>query len=773
MRKKRLLFICLACFFVFPSESLALNCNYTVNSVTGLLDAKNEIRSLNNNMTQDIIVCLKGGKYFLDNTISFGPDDSGTNGHDVVYKNYPDEEPIIIGGQRITNWQQHSGNIYKANVGSWRFYTLMENGVPCTSARHPNSGYLAVETVVDADTFIYESGKIPSFDYDDAQIYLKGGGVSRAEWWGEILPIVSINAGSREINVERHVEPFQKAPIWPKNRYYVRGSLDFLDEAGEYYLDQSAGYLYYWPRVSSIANREIIAPKVKRIIELKGVSVSSRVENIHFEGLTLQLSDSVGGYWHASFWGDSQYDIDEGLLYMRNARNIKVENCIFQNAGVDGISMHDYIQNVIINGNRIENIGRVGILLRGLEGGPDVPGDPDDNYVNKNNIISNNYLANGYLEYVDGSKLWFGDGVVHAAINLYQSGDNKIVHNEIIHWPYTGIHVASEQYSHIAIDYPCDAAPPNYNCWQYLHSRNNYIAFNEISYVMEDSEDGGGIYYRGGGRGGIIDNNRIHDIRSPVPGLEAANGIYLDDFACYATVKNNIIYNIGGSYGEAMTLKGPSNTVTNNIFVDNTVGRYGHPIDFFEAGSDTTDTDITKNIFYRQEGGYYLYYFYIWRSSRVDEVDRNLFYYPEGDYYVKMGHTGSTVDLADWQALGYDQHSIVADPKFIDRDNHNYRLQSDSPALKPPINFQQIDQSKIGLCGSPWNSKTNCPGLGAVSPTSTSTPAPSCPRRQEGNLNCDLAGLIDELDLAFLLANWDSSGGGSFLNTLLNNWKVK
>ncbi|MBL7078596.1 hypothetical protein ISS42_02985 [Candidatus Shapirobacteria bacterium] len=48
----------------------------------------------------------------------------------------------------------------------------------------------------------------------------------------------------------------------------------------------------------------------------------------------------------------------------------------------------------------------------------------------------------------------------------------------------------------------------------------------------------------------------------------------------------------------------------------------------------------------------------------------------------------------------------------------------------------------------------------------------SCPNGSLGNLNCDSQGLIDELDLAFLLANWDSSGGGSFLNTLLNNWKT-
>jgi hypothetical protein len=54
--------------------------------------------------------------------------------------------------------------------------------------------------------------------------------------------------------------------------------------------------------------------------------------------------------------------------------------------------------------------------------------------------------------------------------------------------------------------------------------------------------------------------------------------------------------------------------------------------------------------------------------------------------------------LDEWKnILGkkYDQHSIIADPMFVDPVNRNYHLQPDSPALK--LGFKDIDTSGIGL----------------------------------------------------------------------------
>ena len=51
--------------------------------------------------------------------------------------------------------------------------------------------------------------------------------------------------------------------------------------------------------------------------------------------------------------------------------------------------------------------------------------------------------------------------------------------------------------------------------------------------------------------------------------------------------------------------------------------------------------------------------------------------------------------MANWQEMGFDSHSIVADPKFVDPANDDYELHPDSPALK--LGFKPIDVSRIGL----------------------------------------------------------------------------
>jgi len=707
----QLVFLLVFSLFLFfsPQEALAASCDYVVNDVAGLRRAKSEIRNINNNMTKDIVVCLKGGNYYLDNTISFTPEDSGSNGHKVVYQNSPGKTPVLIGGQPITNWQQHSGNIYKANVGNWKFYNLMENSVPSTMARFPNSGYLRVESEVTSSitkppnefVFTYAARDFAplggSFEYGDAKIYIREAGSPNGEYNGEVIQILDIDWSRREITVRKNIGHGKWFPINEHAPYYVRGSLNFLDAPGEYYLDESEGILYYWPRKLPIASQVIVAPKVDRIIEVTGGSVNNRVKQLRFKGLTLKLTDSADVLWHDDV---TKIYSNSALLYMENVENITVENCHLQNAGVDGIVAGMYAQKIVIKGNTIENVGRVGILLRGVEKGAN-----DGRDLNNNNTVSNNYLKNGYLEYADGSLLWLGHRNRIGAIAIVNSGSNKIVHNKIIHWPYIGIALQYIHYTNMQRERPCP------DCWNYLHTKHNYIGFNEVSQVMENSNDGGGIYTGGGGRYNILDNNLVHDIHSNSY-LQMSNGIYLDDHSYEWTVKNNVVYNIGGTYGETMTVKGVNNTIVNNIFADNEARRYGKPIDLFVAGTDTENLTVTKNIFYR-EGGRFFYYMYpSWRKSLIKEMDNNLFYYPSrGDYRVRLGHRSDDILLADWKEMGYDRNSIIADPKFVgqrpvDRAKNGYRLQNDSPALA--LGFEQIDTSKIGLCGQPWNDKEGC-----------------------------------------------------------------
>ena len=133
-----------AIYYISPSGSDTTGDGSIDNPWMTIQKAQNVVRTINGDMTGDIYVYLRGGDYFIDSTINFGPADSGTNGHKIYYSGYPgDAMPRIIGGKALTGWTLDSGNIYKTYVGtSWTFNRLYENDVPGVMARYPNTGFI-------------------------------------------------------------------------------------------------------------------------------------------------------------------------------------------------------------------------------------------------------------------------------------------------------------------------------------------------------------------------------------------------------------------------------------------------------------------------------------------------------------------------------------------------------------------------------------------------------------------------------------------------------
>jgi FtsP/CotA-like multicopper oxidase with cupredoxin domain len=63
-----------------------------------------------------------------------------------------------------------------------------------------------------------------------------------------------------------------------------------------------------------------------------------------------------------------------------------------------------------------------------------------------------------------------------------------------------------------------------------------------------------------------------------------------------------------------------------------------------------------------------------------------------------LEETEALDEWQSWQALG-DQHSLIADPKFLNPEKDDYRLAPDSPAWS--LGFQPIPVEKIGPYASP------------------------------------------------------------------------
>ncbi len=128
-----------------------------------------------------------------------------------------------------------------------------------------------------------------------------------------------------------------------------------------------------------------------------------------------------------------------------------------------------------------------------------------------------------------------------------------------------------------------------------------------------------------------------------------------------------VAYNIIKNSGIGIRIKGMNNVqIFNNTFYDNlSVGDY---FIFITSNNDlgtgvaSTGTKIKNNIFYSTTQ---LYNIYIETGSdpATSDVDYNLYYCEAGT--PLFNYHGTSKTFAQWQSLGFDAHSVVVNPSFV------------------------------------------------------------------------------------------------------------
>src|SRR4029077_9839461 len=95
-------------------------------------------------LTGNVLVLMRGGTYQQTETITFGPEDSGTDKFSINYAASPGEKVLLTGGRKLTGWKKGSGPIWTTTVpgataGGWYFRQLFVNGKRAVRARTPNA----------------------------------------------------------------------------------------------------------------------------------------------------------------------------------------------------------------------------------------------------------------------------------------------------------------------------------------------------------------------------------------------------------------------------------------------------------------------------------------------------------------------------------------------------------------------------------------------------------------------------------------------------------
>jgi hypothetical protein len=555
-----------ATFYVDPINGKDNNTGTIDQPFKTITKARDVVRTINRKITGDITVYLRDGTYFISKTIEFNTRDSGTSGHPIIYCNYPGETPVISGGKFINGWTLFDAkkNIYKASNVTFNFRQLYVNGVKAIRARTPNPGNFFRTTGADIDN--------KNIQVNASQVS-NWGNLTNVEmhintfWADNVIRLQSYSASGATAFL-KFQQPDQTVfinnwtPVASNRCYFFENAYEFIDTAGEWYLNRSTNTLYYKAQPNeNMSTASVIAPSVETLVKIMGDSLGSPTHDIWMQGITfahstyLRASDSgylviqAGQYLLPTTTGENQAFIGRpaSAVYVACASNLRFERNVFIQLAATGLDFNYGTHDNLVIGNTFYDIGGCGIsCAKFFQDGYtyDHPYNPvDSREICRNDSIISNSISNVTTEIF---------GACGIACGYPQS--IRIEHNEVSYCNYTGVSVGWG--------------------WTTVSNamKNNCIKYNNVHHVMQILCDGGAIYTLSKQPNSQIIKNYVHDFQKSSWADYGIASIFLDEETSGYTVSDNVRANVpsmwyNGSYNDNVSVNNDevdSSTIKNS-----------------------------------------------------------------------------------------------------------------------------------------------------------------------------------------------------------------
>ncbi len=512
--------------------------------VRTLAKARDIARTLNGAMKADITVYVRGGTYPLTSTLTFSNADSGTGGFYVKYMAYSGERPLITGGQPIKGWTLFDSNkgIYAATGITTPFRQLYVNGVKAIRARSPNLGTNGEPNFTRCTGW---DGTAQNFQAASSDV-ASWKNLTRVEmhlmvlWADNTMRIASIttSGSTAYIKVQSPEDMIFGRPnpaFFPSQmHFYFENAYEFLDQAGEWYLDETANTLYYKPRSGEdMTTVTVVAPMVETVMSVNGSSTSNQAGYLWFEGLTFAHStymrpsqygflDAQAGQYNITAPGNNQQTVGRpgAGITVTNANHIHFERNLFTQMAATGLDFISGTHDDTIIGNAFTDIGGSGISIGKFVVDENTEYHVVYNPTDKNDICTRDTIKDNYIDHVT-TEIQGANGIA-AGYPAYVD----IEHNEVGHTNYSGM----------SVGYGWNLATNAMT--------NNKINYNNVHDVCEILADCGSIYTLSNQMpASEMQYNYCHDFQQSQWADYSINNLYMDEGTDGYTVAHNVLLN--------------------------------------------------------------------------------------------------------------------------------------------------------------------------------------------------------------------------------------
>lgn len=662
-----------------------------------------------------ITVHVADGTYYLPSTLVFRAADSGTEAAPIVYRAESEGGAVLSGGSRLQlAWKPYRDGIYSATTPEdIEIDQLFVDSRNQRMARYPN--YDATKP-----TAAYQGFSADAFSKQRAANWSDPAGgfihaMHRSRWGGYHYRITGKDE-SGDVTYEGGWQNNRQMGMHEDFRM-VENVFEELDAPGEWFHDAESHTLYYIPEEEvDLPSAVVEVVRLGHLIEFRG-NESSPVKFVELQGFTFRHAARTFMETKEPLLRSDWTIYRGGAVILTGTEDVQIADCEFDQLGGNAVFASNYNRRVSVRGCHIHDCGASGVCF---VGDPDAVRDPLFEYRQKNDLDqidlrpgpkTNNYPSDCTVD----DCLIHGIGRVErqpAGVQISMAARVTVRHCSIYDCARAGINIGDGTWGGHLIEH-CDV----FDTVQETHDHGSFNSWGRDRFWHSDRsvtqlavDKNPKLPYLDAVETTIIRNNRMR--------CDHGWDIDLDDGSTNYHIYNNLLLTGGLKLREGFGRK-----AWNNIAINNGL----HP--------------------------------HVWYSNSDDEVFSNLFMVdPKGARMPTQKAKGKRVDqnfyysrnpaIKDkYAAYGWDQNSMVGDPKFVDPESGDFRVEQGSPAFA--VGFENYAMDQFGV---------QKPSLKAIA-SKPVLPTPDPERRVQSPYETKQP---QTLEFAWLGANVDSLTGEEF-----------